>query len=279
MSNTQDPIKLALEALLRIESAVDWHLGRSSFTQTKQLKGFEHSAAVRKELFAAHDEVRNIIATLQAPTPQPQGDAQQGVVCEPQRAVTSDGWTDWICPKPVGYLMQCCDCGLVHEVDSRVAHYKPRPSEEYSVVDDPDMQAQWRMRRRDDLAATAQASEPSADPVAITEEMVTAYLKANDAYWMAADKLPRPLTAWRNGTSRDATRESLSAALAVASPARAVKPLTQLLDAAESVCATLEHPTNSVNAMQMWRLRDALKAMYGITTTPAAKVGKDGAHE
>ncbi len=47
-----------LEALLRIESAVDWYLGRSSFTQTTQLKGLKHSANVRKELFAAHDEVR-----------------------------------------------------------------------------------------------------------------------------------------------------------------------------------------------------------------------------
>ena len=54
-----------LEALLRIESAVDWYLGRSSFTQTTQLKGLKHSANVRKELFAAHDEVRAAIKAVE----------------------------------------------------------------------------------------------------------------------------------------------------------------------------------------------------------------------
>ena len=54
-----------LEALLRIESAVDWYLGRSSFTQTTQLKGLKHSANVRKELFAAHDEARAAIKAVE----------------------------------------------------------------------------------------------------------------------------------------------------------------------------------------------------------------------
>jgi Zn-finger protein len=26
-----------------------------------------------------------------------------------------DGWSEWIHPLP-GYLMKCCDCGLVHEM-------------------------------------------------------------------------------------------------------------------------------------------------------------------
>lgn len=30
------------------------------------------------------------------------------------------GWTRWQKPKMKGYLMQCCDCGLIHEVDFRV---------------------------------------------------------------------------------------------------------------------------------------------------------------
>ena len=54
-----------LGALLRIESAVDWYLGRSSFTQTTQLKGLKHSANVRKELFAAHDEARAAIKAVE----------------------------------------------------------------------------------------------------------------------------------------------------------------------------------------------------------------------
>lgn len=46
------------KALQRLERAVDMHLGRSSWTQTTNLKGMGYSDAVRKELFAAHDEAR-----------------------------------------------------------------------------------------------------------------------------------------------------------------------------------------------------------------------------
>lgn len=52
----------AIKALARIESALDWHLGRSAFTQTRNLKGFGHSERVREELYAAHDEVRAVLA-------------------------------------------------------------------------------------------------------------------------------------------------------------------------------------------------------------------------
>ena len=71
--------------------------------------------------------------------------------CEPQEEV-EDGWCDWVCPKPSGYLMQCCDCELIHEVDFRVVQYEPKTSEVYEVVDDPNLQAQMRLRRRDDIS-------------------------------------------------------------------------------------------------------------------------------
>lgn len=45
-------------ALKRLERAVDLHLGRSSWTQTRELKGLGYSQAVRKELYAAHDAAR-----------------------------------------------------------------------------------------------------------------------------------------------------------------------------------------------------------------------------
>jgi thioesterase domain-containing protein len=48
--------------------------------------------------------------------------------------------------------MQCCDCELIHEVDFRVVQYEPRPSEVYEVVDDPNLQAQMRLKRRDDIS-------------------------------------------------------------------------------------------------------------------------------
>lgn len=30
------------------------------------------------------------------------------------------GWSPWQQPVMKGYLMKCCDCGLVHEIDFRV---------------------------------------------------------------------------------------------------------------------------------------------------------------
>ena len=78
--------------------------------------------------------------------------------CEPQEEV-EDGWCDWVCPKPQGYLMQCCDCELIHEVDFRVVRYESEDSEVYEVVDDPNLQAQMRLRRRDDLSPKRKLKE------------------------------------------------------------------------------------------------------------------------
>lgn len=74
-------------------------------------------------------------------------------------ATSADGFTDWVCPVPTGYLMCCCDCGAVHEVDFRVVRYAPRPSEDFSVQEDPDLQCQFRMRRRDDLSDQREDAE------------------------------------------------------------------------------------------------------------------------
>lgn len=32
-------------------------------------------------------------------------------------AKTKYGWSDWQFPTMTSYLMKCCDCGLVHEMD------------------------------------------------------------------------------------------------------------------------------------------------------------------
>ena len=58
-----------------------------------------------------------------------------------------DGWSDWVCPDPDDYLIKCCDCGLVHEAQFRVVKYAPAPSEECEIVNDPNLQAVFRMRR------------------------------------------------------------------------------------------------------------------------------------
>lgn len=53
----------------------------------------------------------------------------------------------------------------------------------------------------------------------ITDAMVTAYLEANERYWLDTDKLPKPPDRWRTGNPRDATRAGLAAALLAAKPA------------------------------------------------------------
>lgn len=63
---------------------------------------------------------------------------------KPEKAVTKKGWTEWIHPirtKKHDYLMQCCDCGLIHEL-------------QFSLSDAPGKRSNqliFRARRRDDL--------------------------------------------------------------------------------------------------------------------------------
>lgn len=117
------------------------------------------------------------------------------VHCVPQPAVTEDGYCEWVCPNPDSYLMQCCDCGLIHEVQTRVAKYEPRPSEVFAVVHDADLQAQWRMRRRDDISPQAYTTPPAPIegwrwvPVEPTPEMVNAGLDAASSADAPEDEL------------------------------------------------------------------------------------------
>lgn len=67
------------------------------------------------------------------------------------------------------------------------------------------------------LDAHLSAARPKATAEAVptvTDEMIDAYLKANDAYWHQADQIPPKPGAWRTGTPKEATRASLIAAIA-----------------------------------------------------------------
>ena len=89
-----------------------------------------------------------------------------------------DGWSDWVCPDPDDYLIKCCDCGLVHEAQFRVVKYAPAPSEECEIVNDPNLQAVFRMRRSqrwtpDDTAHRSGGlpmAQPEQEPVAWMDE-------------------------------------------------------------------------------------------------------------
>lgn len=71
-------------------------------------------------------------------------------------------------------------------------------------------------------STAAQPVEPTGwklVPVVATDEMVAAYLQANDAYWRRADELPKKIGKWRMGSPSEATAEGYRAMLAAAPPA------------------------------------------------------------
>jgi hypothetical protein len=68
------------------------------------------------------------------------------------REAMEDGWCDWEYHSPLESSLLCCDCELIHEVDFRVVRYESLDSEVYEVVDDPNLEGQIRLRRRDDIS-------------------------------------------------------------------------------------------------------------------------------
>lgn len=56
------------------------------------------------------------------------------------------GWTDWIAPEPLYYLA-CCDCGLVHAMQFRVATVKGKPKAVFRAKRAPRITAQHRKTR------------------------------------------------------------------------------------------------------------------------------------
>ncbi len=72
----------------------------------------------------------------------------------PETETHPGGWTDWIRPKRRGYLMGCCDCGLIHELDFAVVKRVPFKEGEYvkfDVVKGADVV--FRARRKPRLTA------------------------------------------------------------------------------------------------------------------------------
>ena len=87
-------------------------------------------------------------------------------------------WSEWVCPDPKGYLMKCCDCGLVHEAEFKVVRYQSETErEDCEMVDDPNLQAVFRMRRSEqwspvDTAHRAGGLPMEPDP----DELTIAYM-------------------------------------------------------------------------------------------------------
>ena len=78
-----------------------------------------------------------------------------------------------MCPDPQSYLMKCCDCGLVHEAQFGVVRYASETErEDCEKVDDPNLQAVFRMRRseqwtpKDTAYRPGGLAQPEQEPVA-----------------------------------------------------------------------------------------------------------------
>lgn len=55
-------------------------------------------------------------------------------------------WTEWITPKQKGYLMKCCGCGLIHELEFRAyieSYYK---KEKTATIMPEEIKAMFRAR-------------------------------------------------------------------------------------------------------------------------------------
>lgn len=65
--------------------------------------------------------------------------------------VTKSGWSYWQKPRMKGYLMQCCDCGLIHEVEFRVYRIIERHSNGTKTMEmaGEDYEVGIRMRREE----------------------------------------------------------------------------------------------------------------------------------
>jgi len=68
-------------------------------------------------------------------------------------------WSEWVNPYSEQYFMKCCDCGLVHEMQFKVAKYSE--GDECEFVADADLQAVFRARR---VAPFAPVQEPVFKP-------------------------------------------------------------------------------------------------------------------
>lgn len=66
-------------------------------------------------------------------------------------AVDADGWCEWQMPIMRGYQMQCCDCGLVHEVEFHIAEWKG------------EQRVEFRMRRSGPEARAGETSGAGSD--------------------------------------------------------------------------------------------------------------------
>ncbi len=85
-------------------------------------------------------------------------------------------WSEWVCPDPKNYLMKCCDCGLVHEAQFGVVRYRSETErDDCDMVNDPNLQAVFRMRRSEEWMPEDTAHRSGGLPMAQQEQEPVAW--------------------------------------------------------------------------------------------------------
>ena len=70
------------------------------------------------------------------------------IECTSIPPATKDGWTEWQFPIHKGYLMQCCDCNLVHEVNFKVVEKVSKVKKDGSWESEPTENGKFRVGMR-----------------------------------------------------------------------------------------------------------------------------------
>ena len=98
-------------------------------------------------------------------------------------------WSEWVCPNPKGYLMKCCDCGLVHEVEFGVVRFKSETElEDCEPVNDPNLQAVFRMRRSEQWLPEDTAHRAGGLPMAQPEQKPVAWCRSDTVLLIGKEK-------------------------------------------------------------------------------------------
>lgn len=109
-------------------------------------------------------------------------------------------------------------------------------------------------------------ASPAAQPVAVpavTEDMVKAYLKANTEYWREVDAQPTTIGRWRNGTTSEATRVSLMAALAASPEPEPAGALTE--EQIDAMWSDEIERSKDMSLKRQWlRFARAIERAHGI---------------
>ena len=182
---TKEALKLALEAL--VMNNAEWkHLADSGDSGYWSAEDQNHYKQTEQAITA----VQRVLAN-EALEKMAENARELGLDYEPAQPFITHNveqpydWSEWVCPDPKNYLMKCCDCGLVHEAEFGVVRYKSETErDDCDMVNDPILQAVFRMRRSEEWTPEDTAHRSGGLPMAQPEqEPVGKFAKFTDGIW------------------------------------------------------------------------------------------------